>query len=118
LVGAPAEGGAVVAEAPEECPVVGDAPLFGELPAFSVVEVTEPFPLGLVVVVDLPFLGCERPDCEVVVVVRFPVLDFAAVPPHAAVNVTSANPTSTKEARVRLGVCMVSTPFDTQVSTN
>jgi hypothetical protein len=98
--GTPDEGGAVVVEAPGEPGAVGVAPDFAAPPALSVVVVTGPFPVGLVVV-GPPRAGCERLACDVVVE-RFPLLNDAGAPLQAAaLSVTSASPTSKSEARVR-----------------
>jgi hypothetical protein len=103
IEGAAADGG-VVGEGLGEPGAVGAAPLvplFGAPAALTVVVVLEPFPAGgfVVVVVVVPWLAGREPLDRTVVVDRAPVR--TAAPPHAAVSVPSANPTSNSEARVR-----------------
>lgn len=106
LEGVPAAGG-VVDGAPDWFPAVLGAALLGAPLPLSVVEVTEPFPAGLVVVVPRP-RECDWPECGVVLD-RVPMLEGAdELPQAAAVSVTSASPTSTRMARVVRGVCTLS----------
>ena len=99
LEGVPAEGGAVVDETLDGAALVVVTPFFGAPPTLRVVGVEGAVPAGFVVVgPSLP--GSERPDCDVVVDC-FRALKAAGAVPQAAARVTSANPTRTKETRVR-----------------